>query len=60
MKVVALRNMLIYEHAVSLEYTCAPFVGREFCIERGNMLYMPVNVAKELGYSILDEWIEEI
>ena len=60
MKVVALRNLLIYEHAVSLEYTGAPFVGREFCIERGNRLYMPINVANELGYSILDEWIEEI
>lgn len=25
-----------------------------------NMLYVPLSVAKELGYSILDEWVEEV
>ena len=34
--------------------------GREMCIDHKHMLYMPLSVAKELGYSILDKWVEEI
>lgn len=41
-------------------YMTMIFLGRDKCIDHNHMLYMPLDVAKELGYSILDEWIEEI
>lgn len=60
MKVVSIKNMFVEDYAQWLYDNKQPFLGREFCIERNNMLYMPLSIAKELGYDILDKWIEEI
>lgn len=37
-----------------------PFLGRDKCIDHNHTLYMPLDVAYELGYDILDKWVEEI
>lgn len=60
MKVVSIRNMFVEDYAQWLYDYDMIFLGRDKCIDRNHMLYMPLDVAKELGYSILDEWIEEI
>lgn len=60
MKAVSIKNMFIEDYAQWLYDYKQPFLGREMCIDHKHMLYMPLSVAKELGYSILDEWVEEI
>lgn len=60
MKVVSIRNMFVDSYAEWLYDYKKPFLGRDKCVDYNHMLYMPLDVAKELGYSILDEWIEEV
>lgn len=60
MKVVSIRNMFVDSYAEWLYDYKKPFLGRDKCVDHNHMLYMPLGVAKELGYSILDEWIEEV
>lgn len=60
MKVVSIRNMFVDSYAEWLYDYKKPFLGRDKCVDHNHMLYMPLDVAKELGYSILDEWIEEV
>lgn len=60
MKAVSIKNMLVDDYAEWLYDYEMPFLGRDKCIDRNHTLYMPLDVAYELGYCILDKWIEEI
>lgn len=53
MKAVSIKNMFVDDYEM-------PFLGRDKCIDHNHTLYMPLDVAYELGYEILDKWIEEI
>lgn len=36
------------------------FLGQSKCVIFNDTLYMPLNVADEIGYSVMSMWIEEI
>lgn len=60
MKAVSIKNMFVEDYAEWLYDYEMPFLGRDKCIDHNHTLYMPLDVACELGYSILDNWVEEI
>ena len=60
MKAVSIKNMFVEDYAEWLYDYEMPFLGRDKCIDNNYTLYMPLDVACELGYSILDNWVEEI
>lgn len=60
MKVVSIKNMFVEDYADWLYDYEQPFLGRDKCIDLNHTLYMPLDVAEELGYKILDSRVEEI
>lgn len=36
------------------------FLGQSKCVIFNDTLYMPLNVADEIGYSVMSMWIEDI
>lgn len=60
MKAVSIKNMFVDDYAQWLYDYKKPFLGSDKCIDHNRMLYMPLDVAIELGYDILPYWIEEI
>lgn len=60
MKAVSIKNMFLEDYSEWLYDYEMPFLGRDKCIDHNHTLYMPLDVAYELGYDILDKWVEEI
>lgn len=60
MKVVDTRKMFTISYLRYLKNEDEKFYGQDSCIIIDGVLYMPLEVATNLGYSILDKWIEEV
>lgn len=60
MKVIDTRKMFSSDYLQYLKDDNEKFYGQERCINIDGILYMPLEVAADIGYSIRDSWIEEV
>lgn len=60
MKVVDTRKMFTASYLRYLKSEDEKFYKQDACIIIDGVLYMPLEVAIDAGYSIEDKWIEEV
>lgn len=60
MKVVDTRKMFTISYLRYLKNEDEKFYKQDACIIINGVLYMPLDVAIDAGYSIQDKWIEEV
>lgn len=60
MKVIDTRKMFSTDYLQYLKDVNEKFYGQERCINIDGILYMPLDVAVDIGYSICVSWIEEV
>lgn len=60
MKVIEVKRMFTSDYVDYLKATGEEFYGQDQCIEIEDELYMPLDVAYELEYSIMHSWIKEV
>ena len=60
MKVIDTRKMFTIDYLQYLKDEDEKFYGQERCINIDDVLYMPLEAAVDIGYSICDNWIEEV
>lgn len=60
MKVIDTRKMFTIDYLSYLKNEGEEFYGQKHCINIDGILYMPLEVAVDIGYSICDNWIEEV
>lgn len=60
MKVVDTRKMFTTSYLCYLKREDEKFYKQDACIIIDGVLYMPLEVAIDAGYSIEDKWIEEV